>query len=786
MAITGACAARALSTWPLADGVALRIAGAGEYHSGYLRSSVTRDADLNDLGYGYVRGSLRIAPASIDGRLEVLVRGSYYRERDHGYNSVNSKIVGSLVDTSLIRQPGQTLTVNGITYPLPFGYNGQNYATGTLVPFTPALRDGIPDIGGADIGIPIGGPYDSVYDYPARQRVNSYNFSGIINFDISDSVRLRSITGYNRFRQSAIGDGDGTPIPFSAFYSVSDASTFQQEFQVQSTRHDSPFQYTFGAFYLRDRANDAGALVYPSHNYSTVTAAANGFPVYYNTGNNCAFTYLPTSAPASCNISNFNSPDGAGPNRALTRSYAGYGQISYRVDDRLTLTLGARYTIDDKDYASPAQVTPFVAFVGGYVNAQNQTFLTANPAAAQAALPFPGDAGAATLVRPGGVNAGFTNGAGYHAYIPFNDDRATAANFNCGGLTPADFAPAGSNSPVGTVPNYLYTRCGHRVFRYATYRVAADYKVTPENLLYASFSTGKHSGGFGTAVATVATPQGEFAPFNTESAYAFEIGSKNQFFDRRLQVNVAAFYNRYTNNQVQGLLFVPASNTNIATITNLGSTKAPGAELQVIVKPTPALTINASVNYLHARNTVVPFPVGANSGVCFLSGTAAGSPCAANTLANNRGYGFGFFPNAYTNPELFVPVTNAAGTITDYQSLYYNQETKVQNTPDWSGHVNLAYAIDLDGIGTLTPEADVLYSGRYLLSASTPLFQQEAYAKVDLRLTFTTANEALLIQGFVQNLTNKATLGRITTSIQSAQGTYSDPRTYGVRVGVRF
>jgi outer membrane receptor protein involved in Fe transport len=62
---------------------------------------------------------------------------------------------------------------------------------------------------------------------------------------------------------------------------------------------------------------------------------------------------------------------------------------------------------------------------------------------------------------------------------------------------------------------------------------------------------------------------------------------------------------------------------------------------------------------------------------------------------------------------------------------------------------------------------------------------QDAYAKIDARVTFL-SDDGLSVQAFVQNLTDEATLGRITTGTLSAQGTYSDPRTYGVRVGYRF
>ncbi len=792
--------AEAFVNLPITDGIALRVAGAADRHDPYLKSVVNSLASAGDLNYQFVRATLRIAPPSFGDRLEILLRGSYFNEDDRGQGSSNSQNLGAIVDSSLTRAPGQSLTFNGVTYPFPFGYNGGNYATGVLVPFSPVFRDNIPDINGVDIGLPIAGPYTLLFDYAARNRVKAKNFSSTINFDIADNVRIRSITGYNDFFFSNRADGDGGPIPFSEFYAVNVAKTFTQELQIQSTGN-GPFQYTVGGYYLNDKINEASAVVYPRNDYSTLTAAANGFPVLYANGGACAYTALPTGAPtsgvpnlgpASCNISNFAQPDGATPTFAQTKSYAGYGQLSYTIGEKLTLTGGARYTVDEKDFRSVAQVTSAgTVFVGGPTGSvflQNQAFLNANPAATQAQLPFVADASAASLLRPGGINAGFTNGIGYRAFFPYNDNRAEFANFTCGGLTAGQFALNGTATAAGTVPNYFVTRCGKRKFKYWTYRIAADYQITPDNLIYASFSNGVHSGGFGAAFTPTTIPQGTFSSFDAEKVRAFEIGTKNSFFDRRLQVNAAIFYNKYTNNQVQGLAPVvtgPNVIQNISTITNLGNTTAPGAELSIIAKPIERLTLRAAVNYIHARNSVVPAPLGFNSGLCFASGTAAGSPCATNALANNRGFGFGFFPNAFTNPELFVPVRNAAGTIVDYQTLYDGKKQRVQNTPDWSANLGLSYQLPLSETSSLTPEVDVLWSGKYLLSPATPNVQQRSYAKVDARITWR-SDDGLSLQAFVNNLTNKATLGRITTAILSAQGTYADPRTYGLRLGYKF
>lgn len=753
---------------PITDGLSFRLAGAMDQHDPYYKSTVNKRADIGDLDYQFVRGSIRFAPPSLDDRLEVIVRGSYFHEDDRGLSSFNAKNLGAIVDESLIRQPGQSVTFNGVTYPFPFGYNGGNYATGRLVPFSPVFRDGVPDIGGADIGIPAGGKYQVPFDFAAENKVKAKNFSGTISFDLNDQQRIRSITGYTDFFFSNRSDGDGGPVPFREFYFITEAKTFSQELQLQSSDSTSPLQYTIGAFYMDDKINEGSASVFSEANYSTVTAAANGFPVLYADGGNCGYSFSAvTNTAFSCNVNNALSSDGATPIKARTKSYAGYGQLSYTFAEKLTLTAGIRYTIDDKEYRQVAQPGgAFTTFVGTYVAQQNAAALAAGQPA-----PFP-------------------NPAGYRAVFPFNKDRAKFANFDCGGLTPGDFAVAGTSTVVGTIPNYFLTRCGERKFKYFTYRLAADYQITPDNLVYASFSTGKHSGGFGASFTPTTIPQGTFATFDTEGVRAIELGTKNSFFDRRLQVNAAVFYNKYTNNQVQGTQFVSTGNNtgvNIATIANVGNTEAPGAELNVIARPTSRLTLRGAVNYLHARNSVAPLGI-FNSGLCTIS-TGPTSPCGApgspERIMSQAGLGSGFFPNPRTNPELFVPLTNSAGAIVGYDSLFFGKKTRVQNAPDWSASFGASYELPLGASATLTPEVDVLYSGDYLLSASAPNFLQQEYAKVDMRVTYRHDN-GLSVQGFVQNLTDKATLGRITTGTLSAQGTYADPRTYGVRVGYRF
>ena len=435
--------------------------------------------------------------------------------------------------------------------------------------------------------------------------------------------------------------------------------------------------------------------------------------------------------------------------------------------DKLTLTGGARYTVDKKSFQGLAQTTDYV---GTYV-------ARANTAATAAGQPLPYPTASTT---------------GYHAELPLlNTQSALFENRTCGGFTAGTFAASGSNTIIGAVPDYWSTQCGQATFKYATFRAAADYKITNDHMLYASFSTGKHSGGFGgsTLPAVSATPI--FGSYGPEGAMAWELGSKNKFLDGKLEVNVAACYNIYTHVQIQGLQYNAFSNSNNTTIYNGPTEKAPGLDIDIVARPVSALTLNLSTNYMHARYNIYPQPV-YYSGLCTIS-QAAGSPCAgysgAAYIASMGGLGSGFFPNALTNPELFsvASVSPTTGQPTSYSSLIFNKKTRVQNTPDFSAHFGASYRYDLGtGKGSITPAFNSVFSGNYLLSASTPLFYQKAYIKTDASLTYESANGKYTLAMFVNNLSNIATIDRVTTASLAVSGTYDDPRTFGVRFGYHF
>ncbi len=272
-------------------------------------------------------------------------------------------------------------------------------------------------------------------------------------------------------------------------------------------------------------------------------------------------------------------------------------------------------------------------------------------------------------------------------------------------------------------------------FRKTTWRVNGEYHVTDRNMIYATVSTGFRSGGFNAGAFTNPALQGSFGP---ESVTAYEIGSKNRFLDNKLQFNVSLYRNEFKDLQVQNQFLVPAAGggtTTTSIILNAARAHSQGIELEVVAVPVTGLNISASATIMEAvyddyRNTPAP--------------------------ANYTG-----FVNLTGKQVPYSPKFKATGVV--------------------------SYDIDLGTAGTLTPQATILYSSSYFnTDFNTVLDRQAAFAKLDLRLGWASAEKNLSLEVFVNNVTDKITLNRGTFGSRGLNTNYDAPRMFGVRGGVKF
>lgn len=281
-------------------------------------------------------------------------------------------------------------------------------------------------------------------------------------------------------------------------------------------------------------------------------------------------------------------------------------------------------------------------------------------------------------------------------------------------------------------------------FDKVTWRVGAEFDFTPDNLLYATVSTGFRSGG----------ANNQFAPtpnYGPQTITAYEVGSKNTFANGAGIANISFFYNDM--NDILSNTFVSVGPSLVVARSNGGSSRAYGAEAEFAYEFDGGLSINANFSYLDAKYQT--FTVSLPSGYGLASG-------------------FDFVPNT-----------------TNLLDLSGNE---VPISPKFTASLGAEYEFEF-AWGTLTPAARTYFSDSYFVTefnydAGIPgrdIGEQGSYTKTDLSLTYMSPAETFMVQAFVRNLEDEAVLN---SSVIGGGGAifqnYAPPRTYGVKAGFKF
>ena len=359
-----------------------------------------------------------------------------------------------------------------------------------------------------------------------------------------------------------------------------------------------------------------------------------------------------------------------------------------------------------------------------------------------------------------------------------------------------------------------------------TGRAVLDYAITPDNLVYASYSRGYKSGGINPPLSPVfSVPEG----FKPEFVNAFEIGSKNQFGN--ITLNLTGFYYQYKDLQLSRIVARTSVNDNV-------SANIWGLEAEAIFRPTRELSVNLSASYLNTKVSedkllANPRDFGAgradsviikditNGANCAVAPTTAGNAAGANGFVNqantliNAGAipgvvggaglqgttGFGAGSGIASTGafgicsvlEALAPTVGAAfGGVQVYSSgIPVNiKGNKLPGAPDYKFSAGVQYAAPI-GEMTLTPRADFVYTGQ-----STGNIFNGAVNAID---SFTQVNAQLQLDGpdkkwfarvWVQNLFDKDSITGLYVTDQSS-GNYTniftlEPRRYGITAGLKF
>lgn len=150
---------------------------------------------------------------------------------------------------------------------------------------------------------------------------------------------------------------------------------------------------------------------------------------------------------------------------------------------------------------------------------------------------------------------------------------------------------------------------------FATYKGSIRYEFTEDLMVFGTYSTGHKGQTFDLTTGFNRNRQ-LAGPIEPETAENFEIGTRTQFFDRRLTLNLTLFNTDYDEFQAQGVDFLPDGTTNFR-LTNVGRLRVRGAELDASARIGSDLSLGGAVAYLDAE--IRSFPAAA----CFPFQTVA-------------------------------------------------------------------------------------------------------------------------------------------------------------------
>ena len=275
-------------------------------------------------------------------------------------------------------------------------------------------------------------------------------------------------------------------------------------------------------------------------------------------------------------------------------------------------------------------------------------------------------------------------------------------------------------SGVVTVPEHSISNSWNAF----TPRAGLEYQWTAALMTYVSAARGFKSGGFNGRAQSLA----EIDSFDPEYVWSYEAGFKSQWLDNRLMLNLAAFYNDYSDIQ---LTSVRAVEGLIVVVTeNAGEARIQGMEIELAAQPFEPLVVRAGAGYLDAEYTEL-------------------SPGATVTL-----------------------------------------DSKLVKVPEWTANLAAEFSVPLGSDWALTVGGDLSYRDDYFNDPNnTPLLKQDAYTLLGAYMRFASSDGRWELTAFGTNLSDERYM---TNGLQSygsfgtADGTFGPPREWGLTLKAQF
>jgi outer membrane receptor protein involved in Fe transport len=285
---------------------------------------------------------------------------------------------------------------------------------------------------------------------------------------------------------------------------------------------------------------------------------------------------------------------------------------------------------------------------------------------------------------------------------------------------------------------------GKRSFNNFSPSIVGQFDIARDVMAYASYKQGFKSGGYDIRFAKQAFAFGPVVPaleIDPEKVKTIEAGLKGAFLDRRLNLSLALFRNKYSDLQVS--VFDPV--ILAAYSQNAAKATTQGFELEGTLNATRDLRLNAAVGYTDSK--------------------------------------YDFFPNA----SCYTGQTLAQGCVSGTQNL---KGASLPIASRWSGSAGFDWSHDFGGFVLAAGGQASYRSALWLTGDNDPNQRQKGYWLVDGRIAISDSRELWTLALIGRNLFNKTYVnGSVAVSFAPAGNytrTIGDPRTVQIEVTRKF
>lgn len=185
-----------------------------------------------------------------------------------------------------------------------------------------------------------------------------------------------------------------------------------------------------------------------------------------------------------------------------------------------------------------------------------------------------------------------------HDSIDYTHTRAPGRNLQTG--APATGPGISGNPAGGTIlggGNGTNVSTGSSTNDNISGKAVLTFKPTDDILLYSSYTRGYKGPAFN--IFFNHTAPNNAVPIDEETSDSYEIGFKTQFADRRIQLNGALFQATYDGFQANN--FILLNGAAVSNLTNAGTVRTEGFELDLTTNPIEGLDLFANVAYADAK-----------------------------------------------------------------------------------------------------------------------------------------------------------------------------------------